>query len=78
MANTPATTPLFRMTQARADDFIQTKCPELSDRVEDYECRGGTHFYFLDQGQVLKVNRHKAVLVNESGRILVGLADFPA
>jgi hypothetical protein len=64
------------MTQQRADDFLNSQHPELADRVEDYECRGGTHFYFLDAGQIVKINRRRATLIHEAGPVLCQLAAF--
>lgn len=55
------------MRGSDADLLIHIHFPDFVNRIEDYEVRGGTHFYFLDGVATLKINRRKVTLIDESG-----------
>ena len=62
------------MTMCLADTFLQIHFPQLAIQVEDYELRGGTHFYFLDDGSVAKVNKRRAILIiDDQPNVLLAL-----
>lgn len=53
-----------KMTTQAADNFVQTYLPHLD--VDEHELRGGTHYYFTDDGYIIKVNKRKVVLIDEN------------
>jgi hypothetical protein len=81
-AVTDLLTPILRlpavtkMTSEKADLFLDEYYPHLAERVEDAEVRGGTHFYYLEDGTVIKVNKHKAIHIDEDDTPLWLLAVF--
>jgi hypothetical protein len=68
------------MTTALADEIVQNHIPDLADNVEDHELRGGTHYYFLDDGGYIKISRRGVMTVNGDGKrhVLAIFAKEPA
>jgi hypothetical protein len=67
-----------KMTMQAADDFLHTHFADLAGDIEDYEFRGGTHFYFASDDYVVKINKHKAMLIHEERKQFTTLAEFTA
>jgi hypothetical protein len=53
-----------KMTTPVADEFVHTYLSHFD--VDEHELRGGTHFYFTDDGYILKINKRKVVIVDEN------------